>query len=170
MTRPTVTVCETCAITFAVGPVGRMPRFCSDRCRKAQYARPCIDCGAAMNGSNGGGPNAPERCSVCNGRYQGARNRIWTREKIIKAILAWADLHGEPPAVPDWNPHHARVILHDDARASRCERGDWPRQQTVVDAFGSWNAGIAAAGFVPRTPGGGNGNGGRRREQRKAAA
>ncbi len=37
--------------------------WCSDRCRKTQYSSPCVDCGKALNGSDG--PNARLRCVAC---------------------------------------------------------------------------------------------------------
>lgn len=134
--------------------------WCSERCRKTKYSASCLDCGAPLNGSDGRGPNAPARCFACARVYDGARRKVWTRERIIAAIQEWATVYGEPPASPDWNPYHARVEFGDLERAARFEdaNGRWPSSQTVIDEFGSWNAGIAAAGFAPRPPGGGGGN------------
>lgn len=73
-----------------------------------------------------------------------ARPRKWTQERIIAAIQAWAAEHGEPPTVTQW----------------REATDDHPAKNTVTVRFGSWAAGIEAAGFArptrgrakPRTP------------------
>ena len=96
---------------------------------------------------------------------------VWTRDRIIGAIRWWNDVYGEPPATPDWNSTQARDFLGDTERAQRFTRlhadGRIPWHTTVVLAFGSWNAAIEAAGFVPRQPNGGGGNQQRRRSVRE---
>jgi hypothetical protein len=72
--------------------------------------------------------------------------------------------------MPDWNPWQARDRLGDEARARRFESGHWPWYTSVVIRFGSWNAGIRAAGFTPRANHGGGGNIYRRRDLRKTQA
>lgn len=63
-------------------------------------------------------------------------NRYWTRTEIIASIRRWAVKHGgRPPTLRDWKPAGE----------------DWPDATTVQHKFGSWNKGIIAAGFVPRT-------------------
>lgn len=122
-------------------------------------ATPCVSCGAVLSDSRNG------RCVRC----AADERTIWTRPAIIEAIQEWAALHGEPPAGPDWNPTHARY-LSDEARARRFESdGCWPWHNTVVVAFGSWNAAIAVAGFTPRARHGGDGNEQRRRYMRAKA-
>jgi Homing endonuclease associated repeat len=69
------------------------------------------------------------------------------REALVSEIRAWADAHGgEPPRVMDWNRVYAR------RHGVRFEEG-WPTYSMVSLAFGSWNAGIRAAGFEARTRG-----------------
>ena len=63
----------------------------------------------------------------------------WTRERIVEAFQRWFDETGTVPTQNDWPT----------ARASH------PHHRTVAKRFGSWNAGIYAAGFTPRTPFGG---------------
>jgi hypothetical protein len=133
---------------------GRQRKWCTDRCRKQTlYSRPCIDCGAALNGSDG--HKGATRCKPCAARVSGAARKVWTPAAVILAIQEWAAEHGEPPALPDWSATHARAI-NDEARAERYERalaaGECPGYTSVIRAFGSWNAGIAAAGFTPRAP------------------
>jgi len=162
--------CAGCGASFErVQRRGRAPKWCSDRCRKRTlYSIPCVDCGASLNGSDGRGPNAPIRCVVCSARHNGAERKVWTREALVDAIRRWAALHDEPPAFPDWAPARARAN-NDDERAIRWENDDrWPYATTVVAEFGTWNAGIEAAGFNSRFAGGGDGNQYRRRSVREA--
>ena len=141
------------------------------RARKSRYAGVCCDCGSPTDGSDGAA-KAPKRCAPCYRRWQTTdeyREQMteWTRRRVIAAIQDWADLYGEPPAVPDWNPNRARQT-GDEQRAQRFEAGRpgrWPWFTQVVQRFGSWNAGIAMAGFEPRPDNGGGGNEKRRRKR-----
>lgn len=134
----TETLCEGCETPIAQPRFGRR-KWCSDRCRKATlYGGTCIDCGARTDGSNGPG-GAPERCIVCAGRAR----VVWTREAILAAIRQWAEQHGQPPAATDWNATLARYFYRPERPA------EYPSVDTVQREFGSWNAGIAAAGFDP---------------------
>lgn len=58
------------------------------------------------------------------------RRKQWTRETIIEAIQAFANEHGRPPTVLESTRAHGL-----------------PRHSTVRKVFGSWAAGIEAAGF-----------------------
>ncbi len=58
----------------------------------------------------------------------------WTRDLIVYAIDLWARTHLRAPTAADWD------------RAGE----NHPSRQTVQRVFGSWNAGIAAAGYVPK--------------------
>lgn len=150
---------------------GRERKWCSDKCRRAQYAQPCVDCGTlTKNGSDGRVP--VPRCVACGTRKSGETRRVWTRELLIGRIQEWAERYGSPPAAPDWSPTRARR-LNDEARAERFERADgyWPSFETVRRLFGSWNAGMAAAGYGPRAPYGDRENQKRRRSMstRRAA-
>jgi hypothetical protein len=61
----------------------------------------------------------------------------WTDETIVYAITLWYRKHSRPPLTRDWE-----------------QAGEnHPSRQTVVRVFGSWNNGIAAAGFHPRPRG-----------------
>jgi hypothetical protein len=56
--------CEGCGAPLPHAHPRRI--WCSERCRKqTRYSRPCVDCGKPLNGSNGHGPKAPLRCTVC---------------------------------------------------------------------------------------------------------
>jgi hypothetical protein len=62
------------------------------------------------------------------------------------------------------------MLFGDEERAQRYEReheaGTCPCFQTVVEQFGSWNAGLEAAGLQSRPAHGGGGNELRRRSAR----
>lgn len=58
----------------------------------------------------------------------------WGREEIIAAMRAWHARYGKQPRANDW------------IRVSE----EHPTSQRVAVVFGSWNAGIAAAGFEPK--------------------
>jgi hypothetical protein len=62
---------------------------------------------------------------------------IWTKERIIAALQAWAVEHGRVPTSTDW----ARVAP------------DHPTAQTVSKVFGSWAEGVEQAGFERPTRG-----------------
>lgn len=162
--------CEACGTALPPDGPHRPRKWCSERCRKTKYSVPCVDCGVPLNGSDGRGPNAPTRCNPCASAKSGAEHKMWTRPVIVLAIQEWANEHGEPPAQTDWSPTHAR-LLGDQERADRwfALSGRYPHMNTVVREFGSWNEGIAAAGFTPRVAHGGGGNE-RRRRRFKAAA
>lgn len=150
-------------------PVGIRPlKWCSDRCRKTKYSVPCEDCGKPLSGSDGRGPNAPRHCPPCANVRIGAEVKVWTPGAVVAAMREWAREFGEPPSLMDWNPSEARNRLHDPARAERFEalHGRYPSVTSVVHEFGTWNAGMVAAGFEPRAPHGGGGNGNRQRSMR----
>jgi hypothetical protein len=62
---------------------------------------------------------------------------IWTSEKIVAAIQAWTKRTGVPPTAGQWDK----------------TGGDVPNRATVCRRFGSWSAGIKAAGIEPRQQG-----------------
>jgi hypothetical protein len=77
------------------------------------------------------------------------RARSFSADEITGAIRRWADRYGEPPTMADWEPARARR-LGQSWRAERFENGQWPSVRVVRLQFGSFNAAIAAAGFVIR--------------------
>ena len=107
------------------------------RRRREKYAGKCVDCGARTYSGNF---TPPERCRKC----APAHLKIWTREAILAAFRReWAET-GEVPCASVW------------AGAGRPE---WAPTTTVVAReFGSWNAGVRAAGLTPRKVGGKRGD------------
>lgn len=71
------------------------------------------------------------------------RPRPITREWLISEMHRWAAEHeGEPPRYSDWHRSHAR-------RQGRELEPGWPSTIGIERLFGSWSAGLRAAGFVP---------------------
>lgn len=66
------------------------------------------------------------------------RNRRdkWTRELIVAQLQDWAAEHGRQPLAPD--------LLH-----GHPAKQGYPSPNVVQYHFGTWNAGIRAAGFKP---------------------
>jgi len=84
----------------------RKRKWCSERCRKAQYSTPCKSCGGPTYGGNGRGPNPPKVCAYCAATRHAERNEtlveMWEAGEptsyIAKqlgmsenAVLAWVD-------------------------------------------------------------------------------
>jgi hypothetical protein len=84
----------------------------------------------------------------------------WTEEMVTDAIKRYHERYGEVPASTDFNPSDSRRSARISAarslgwleRAERVERdGDYPLPATVQKLFGTWIAGVKAAGLTPRT-------------------
>lgn len=108
-------------------------KWCGEKCRKASYAPSCIDCGKKLSAQ------PAKRCVSCSATATGLARRTWPREVILDRIREWNGLHGEPPTASGWAAHRAN------------DGQPWPSTKNVVTEFGSWNAGITAAGLEPRS-------------------
>lgn len=133
----------------------------------------CVDCGSPTGRSCG---VPAKRCNYCRKSFEQsdayrASVTVWTRERIVERIRWWVETFGEPSAITDWSPTHARDD-RDFEKARLGEEliatGEIPWFMSVVNRFGSWNAGIAAAGFTPRAPGATRENASRTRLARRA--
>lgn len=124
--------CEGCGGPLApnIAP-GKPRKWCSDRCRKRQYAGECVDCGGVTNANGSAGIIAAPRCSPCSHRRE-HEARYWTPERIIAAIRAWKAEHGQRPMSTDW-----QTTNRDASR--------YPPANTVQRVFGTWSAAIMAA-------------------------
>jgi Homing endonuclease associated repeat len=74
------------------------------------------------------------------GHRTGRNNPTWDNAGIITALQAWAAEHGRSPTASDWG----------SARSN-----GYPSHATVSNRFGSWNAGLKAAGLPYRARVGG---------------
>lgn len=137
----------TCAGCQAELPPSKR-KWCSERCRKSQYAGQCLNCGKATNGSDGRGKRASTRCQECATEHAKAC-ALWTRERLIAEARRWHDLTGWWPTSTQW--HTTCGSAPDEAYLAavlefRVLTGPWPSAAIVGRAFGSWAAFIAAAG------------------------
>lgn len=115
---------------------------------RRKYGGKCERCGAPTDGSRGPA-KASRHCREC----APIAATTWTREAVVAAIQRFAERYGRQPSATDFNPALARA-LGNPARGERFyEDGDYPNTSTVIQAFGSWSAAIAAAGFEPLKPG-----------------
>jgi Homing endonuclease associated repeat len=71
-------------------------------------------------------------------------NGHWTAERIVAALRRDARRRGRPPTMREWTRSPRGPHLQGHRR---------PTAETVKAVFGSWNGGLAAAGFEPRGPG-----------------
>lgn len=74
-----------------------------------------------------------------------------TREEVIHLFREWFKIYGEPPRVIDWDPGIASRQGKYEVAKRFLEEGAWPPASTVVSIFGSFSAGVIAAGFYPRS-------------------
>lgn len=118
------------------------------RARKDSYRGTCQYCGEPTMGGNGP-TKAPRQCTACFHE----RSRRWDAEIVLEAIRQFAARYGRPPVATDWNPAHARAVGRGEVADRFYEDGCWPLFTYVQFHFGSWNAGIEAAGFAPVRPG-----------------
>lgn len=112
----------------------------------------CYVCGAV---TNSGTPSKSDgtRCRSCSDAEAAEAGRVW----MIRRIRDWYYRFGQPPTAPDWNRAEYCRLLHPAAadRQHAAAAEQWPSTNGVVNAFGSWNAGVEAAGFTPVRSGGG---------------
>lgn len=122
----------------------------SQRARKESYQGTCVICGTPTSGSYGPN-NVQTLCYEHKMQNRPPKPHLWPKERIIKAMQDWETIFGEPPSMVDWNSTQARK-MGDFDRADYFDQNKdlWPWFSQVFRAFGSWNAGIEAAGFTPR--------------------
>jgi hypothetical protein len=134
---------KTTVFAYYTDPTGE-----AERARKAQYQRPCEKCGKTLN------PNGKSRgtklCKACSGAVTREASRKW----ILDSFAEWNGLFGAPPSALDWNPALARTGPYCGWKAERYEATGrrWPCTSLVQENFGSWNAGLEAAGFATLAP------------------
>ena len=113
----------------------------TERRLRERYRGRCADCRRKTSGSAGPG-RAPRYCRDCEPKHR----RVWTKERVVDAIRAWATLTGSPPTAADWSPAQAPPN-HPGTARYRKERRRWPSEHVVRKRFGSFRRGLEAAGF-----------------------
>jgi hypothetical protein len=120
----------------------------ASRMRRASYPTgTCRDCGGPTRPDGCGHPH--KLCRACAIKLR----TIWSQEALIEAIRAFVALYGRVPGAIDWNPSDAANKGMYDRVQRFYDDGCWPYYNSVQRCFGSWNAAIKAAGFIPRSPG-----------------
>jgi hypothetical protein len=83
-----------------------------------------------------------------NGRG-GRGYATWTQGIILDRLDEWAEIHGDAPAVIDWNPALAELQGYPErAQVFRAAAGYWPHSSYVSRAFGRWNDALEDAGLI----------------------
>lgn len=138
----TAPVCRGCGVPLPPSRGGRPRVWCSERCRKGSYARPCLDCGKPTSGSDGRGPHAPKRCVRCAATALENRER---RGAARAGLVEWQDgdlldalrcYHREHPDRPVTIPGYKRWY----------RQAGMPAEATITTRFGSWNRACERAG------------------------
>jgi hypothetical protein len=121
----------------------------ASRAAKRRRKTPCPNCGELRAYDNPDG-----LCIAC----QNAERHEVARAHMVEEIQRWADLFDGPPTAAEWNLTMARQVFS-VPRLAETERrhavgGPFPAASTAQALYGTWNAAITAAGFVPRRTGG----------------
>lgn len=131
--------CVGCGTEIPLSRGGRARKWCTDKCRKSKYDLECVQCGGRVNGTTPGRSAGKDPvCVACAPGYY----KTWTPDAVALAIQEWADNNGGIP--PSANDLFRARALGDETV---------PAVNTVINVFGSWNAGVIAAGFEPHAIG-----------------
>ena len=87
-----MTCCGTCGTSLPPAKPGRQRKWCSERCRKEQYAKACSDCGTRIDGTSPG--KSTGRCHPCASKAQDHSQRpdvVKAREIRERIVTMWAD-------------------------------------------------------------------------------
>lgn len=143
--------CPTCGSDLSGSHASR--KWCSDRCRKAQYDLTCVVCGGRVDGTTPGKMPDPDKpvCGSCKAAYYAK----WDRDGAVTAIQRFVDRYGKAPAAVDFNPALARSLGRPEKSERFYRDGDYPHLTTLNSLFGGWNGAIEAAGLTPRPRGAG---------------
>ncbi|MDQ2894089.1 MAG: sigma-70 region 4 domain-containing protein [Actinomycetota bacterium] len=122
--------------------IGELLGISPDTARHYVYVHDCERCGEPILATG------VLRCRRCSSANRSRWGQPFSEREIVAAIRAWRRLEGRAPAQVNWHP----TDKGGDPRWEReCPR--WPPANQVIRRFGSWNAGLQAAGFDrPRPP------------------
>lgn len=140
--------CETCGVAMP-GAHGRR-KFCSERCRKAQYGGICVDCGAATYGG-AGSAYTPERCARCrNARMQTVEHRLAASDGALAAAVRWPDsyLLAALKRAAGHCDGYLSAGVYNALVATQPFDEPLPCAATIGRRFGGWSAAMEAAGLM----------------------
>lgn len=92
--------CAGCGAPVLTKPQGRPRKWCSERCRKAQYAGACLDCGKPTSG-HAGRAGAPARCQTCGARRSSEASAIAKRAKAEPRYRLIEELWNQGLTMPE---------------------------------------------------------------------
>lgn len=82
--------------------------------------------------------------------------RLWTRDRIVRAIREFNRKYGRPPAATDWNVSKLKSLGDMERFARFYEDGCYPHLSVVYGSngvFDSWAEAVECAGFPRPEPG-----------------
>ncbi len=129
---------------------------CREQSRLAKQRRrgKCEVCGGETRYNGVSTKGASDICASCF-REKQHEERKWTRERIIRAFQRFQAATGRTPRVSDKQGiHESQVLRFSGTRIREFEQVQelglvLPPHQFVKREFGSWAAGLAAAGMEP---------------------
>lgn len=132
--------CSTGEVTRLLHPEKRERDRQQTNAAKHRRRGTCERCGGETKYSGKGGEGVSRVCIKC----APDEYRKWDEAAIISAMRRWEATHGRQPVSRDW-------------LISSPDNFGYPDVTVVQNVFGSWNAGIEAAGYEPlptghRTP------------------
>jgi hypothetical protein len=107
-----------------------------DTARRYVRAHPCDEC----SGPVVAGGRLCQRCTLID-RAQ----PVFTHERALQAMRAWAAETGEPPRFAEW-----QTLRLGGAEKWTAEHPRFPSANMAARLFGSWEVALRAAGFTPR--------------------
>lgn len=117
-----------CAAPLAPSRGNRPRKWCSEACRRTQYAGTCVDCGGPTDGSEGRA-RAPERCASCAHDFlyaeRNARIFRWWEEGVHTSLIAAREGMTETAVQSLVNTHRLRNGVPLPLRRRR-NRELWP--------------------------------------------
>ncbi len=128
------------------------------RLAKQRRRGKCKICGGETRYNGVSSKGASHICAGCSHEKQ-HEERKWTRERIIRAFQRFQAATGRTPRVSDKQGiHESQVLRFSGARIREFEQVQelglvLPPSQFVKREFGSWAAGLAAAGMTPSSGG-----------------
>ncbi|MGH2761404.1 MAG: hypothetical protein ACRDLD_02300 [Thermoleophilaceae bacterium] len=122
------------------------PTGAKTKARKRKVYALCVGCQKRIYNA---GSVPGKRCLACDAAYRCSLSRQW----ILDGFAEWVELYGQPPCAYDWCPAPSTLarLSPETARRVRAAHRDraWPGPSHVANHFGSWSAGLRAAGLEP---------------------
>jgi hypothetical protein len=130
--------CHGCGVELTPRGPGRLPKWCSQRCRKQTlYTGTCRLCGGKTGWSGQKTPR--EICAPCAHQRQ-HDERHFNRDHVLERLADLELTLGRPFLFTDLNPWSLKHAERREARVALKHEHDWPSVDQVVREFGSASA------------------------------